>query len=106
MKNYIEIRVPIESMQDSIEGILEKSFQDSEIIPLEYKLGLYYEEDLITKGEIANIIRILKENLLSPFERSAIEKTLEGTCLNAAERKAKERGIKKLRILLQVNLIH
>jgi len=96
MKNYNYSIIPTVVSLDEVferadQGLIEKDW--------EYKNGFYNElnVDLISKR--MDIFRVIKNNL-PPQEKRVIEKTLKNEPLSIAERKAKERGIKRMRKLL------
>lgn len=88
----------------SLDELFEKIDQGLIKNDWQYKHGLYNELDIDTKGEIANISRLIENDNLPPKEKKAIEKMIGNDPLNIAERKAKERGIKRLRRLLGIAL--
>lgn len=87
----------------SLDELFEKTDQGLIKGDWQYKYGAYDELDTDVKGEIANIFRLMENNSLPPQEKRAIEKTLEDEPLNMAERKAKERAVKRLKELLRIN---
>lgn len=83
----------------SLDELREKADQEGDAVPFEYQRGLYYEMDFNSIGEMANIRKIIKSGALPPSEKDAVEKMLKGFKLNAAERKAYERAVKRLKAL-------
>jgi len=86
------VEVPLDELRERVDP-------NGNIISTEYKYGLYYEMDSATRGEIANIERLMKKGFFPPKEKEAIIKTLDDYKLNPSERKALERGIRRLRKL-------
>lgn len=83
----------------SLDELKDKADEEGDTVPFEYKKGLYYEMDFTAIGEIANIKKLIKSGALPPSEKAAVEKMLAGYKLNANERKAFERAIKRLKAL-------
>lgn len=86
------VEVPLDELKERLD-------QKGNIISNEYKFGLYYEMDLATRGEIANIERLMKKGFFPPKEKEAIVRALDDYKLNSSERKALERGIQRLKKL-------
>lgn len=84
----------------SLDELRERVNQNGEDSYFEYKLGAYYEMDIYKLGEMANIRRLLENYLLPPRETDAVFKMLADRILDSSERKALERGIKRLKSLL------
>jgi hypothetical protein len=87
-------------MEFSLDGLRESINQIGDLMPFEYRLGTYYEMDTDTIGEMANIMRLLENGFLPLSEKEAITNALDDRKLNPAGRKAKERGIQRLKNLL------
>ena len=81
----------------SLDEYRERVESDGTGLPFEYYLGAYDTIDTTAVGEMANIWRLLDNGFLPPRDREAILLALKDIPLNAAGRKAKERGIQKLR---------
>lgn len=97
------MKIEYESIQVkeySIDGLMEITDCSGNPVPFEYRLGLYYEMDANIIGEIANIKRLLENGFLPKSEKDAILLSLEDYKLDQSKRKAKERGIRKLKSLL------
>jgi|WetSurMetagenome_2_1015567.scaffolds.fasta_scaffold839594_3 hypothetical protein len=86
------VEVPLDELRERLD-------QMGNIISTEYKFGLYCEIDSATRGEIANIERLMKKGFFPPKEKEAIIRALDDYKLNPSERKALERGIQRLRNL-------
>jgi hypothetical protein len=98
MKNMAFITFPV--VEIPIEKFLERQDENGNTVSLEYREGLYYEMDTGTRGEIANIERLMDNGFLPQREEDAIRKSIIGLSLNTSERKAKERAITRLRAKL------
>jgi len=85
--------------ETSLDELRVKADEEGDAVPFEYQKGLYYEMDFTSIGEMANIKKLIKSGALPRSEKEAVEKMLAGFKLNAAERKAFERAVRRLKAL-------
>ena len=87
----------IPAFEISLDELREINDSEDEKTLFEFKMGLFYEMDTESIGMRADLSRLFKIGFFSPSEKKALIKKLGDYKLNAAERKAYQRSVRKLR---------